>query len=300
MKYRILGKTGLETSVIGMGTDQFYGEWGQNFSQIIIDKIIDKAHNLGINFIDTAECYGDHLSESFVGNAIKKREDWIIATKFGHKYHGFQKQRTTHFDVKGIEEQLENSLKALKTDYIDFYQFHSPTNEEFFNEDVWAFLEKKISEGKIRHIGIALIASAVNDDDMFQLNQAESAKVDMLQIVYNRINKKAEEKVLPFCQKNNFGVLARIPLARGHLTGKYNPDVNFPSNDRRSFENKEQTIKQLEFVQTLKEKEVPPNVNMAQWALSWCLQNPTISAVIPGMKNIEQVELNAKAADLDF
>ena len=71
MKYRILGKTGLETSVIGMGTDQFYGEWGQNFSQIVIDKIIDKAHSLGINFIDTAECYGDHLSESFVGNAIK-------------------------------------------------------------------------------------------------------------------------------------------------------------------------------------------------------------------------------------
>jgi myo-inositol catabolism protein IolS len=300
MKYRVLGKTGLETSVIGMGTDQFYGEWGQNFSQPVIDKIIDKAHELGINFIDTAECYGDHLSESFVGNAIKKREDWIIATKFGHKYHGFQKQRTTHFNVKGIEEQLENSLKALKTDYIDFYQFHSPTNEEFFNEDVWAFLEKKISEGKIRHIGIALIASAVNEDDMFQLNQAESAKVDMFQIVYNRINKKAEEKVLPFCQKNNFGVLARIPLARGHLTGKYTPDATFPSNDRRSFENKEQTIKQLEFVQTLKENEVPPNVNMAQWALSWCLQNSIISAVIPGMKNLEQVELNAKAADLDF
>jgi len=149
MKYRVLGKTGLETSVIGMGTDQFYGEWGQNFSQPVIDKIIDKAHELGINFIDTAECYGDHLSESFVGNAIKKREDWIIATKFGHKYHGFQKQRTTHFNVKGIEEQLENSLKALKTDYIDFYQFHSPTNEEFFNEDVWAFLEKKLVKVKL-------------------------------------------------------------------------------------------------------------------------------------------------------
>lgn len=88
MKYRKLGKTGLNTSVIGLGTDQFYGEWGQDFSQSVIDKIIDKAHKLGINFIDTAECYGDHLSESFVGNAIKNREDWIIATKFGHKYHG--------------------------------------------------------------------------------------------------------------------------------------------------------------------------------------------------------------------
>jgi len=300
MKYRKLGKTGLETSVIGLGTDQFYGEWGQNFSQSSVNKIVEKAHELGINFIDTAECYGDHLSESFIGNAIKKREDWIIATKFGHKYHGFQKQRTTHFTVKGIEKQLENSLKALKTDYVDFYQFHSPTNEEFFNEEVWNFLEQKITEGKIRHIGIALIASVVNDDDMFQLNHADTAKVDMFQIVYNRINKKAEEKVLPFCQQHNFGILARIPLARGHLSGKYDPKTIFPSNDRRSFEDKEQTIKQLEFVQKLKQTEVPLNVNMAQWALSWCLRNPVISAVIPGMKNLEQVEINAKAADLDF
>ncbi len=135
---------------------------------------------------------------------------------------------------------------------------------------------------------------------MFQLNHAEKAKVDMLQIVYNRINKKAEDKVIPFCKNHNFGVLARIPLARGHLSGKYDPSVTFPSNDRRSLENKEQTIKQLQFVQNLKQTEVPLNMNMAQWALAWCLQNPVISAVIPGMKNLEQVELNAQAADLEI
>jgi myo-inositol catabolism protein IolS len=300
MKYRKLGKTGLETSVIGFGTDQFYGEWGETFSQPSVNKIVDKAHELGINFIDTAECYGDHLSEFFIGNAIKKREDWIIATKFGHTYPGFKKPRIPNFTVKAIEEQLENSLKALKTDYIDFYQFHSPTNEEFFNENVWNFLEQKIKEGKIRHIGISLISSVVQNDDMFQLNHAEMANVDMFQIVYNRINKKAEEKILPFCKQHNFGVLARIPLARGHLSGKYAPDVIFPPNDKRSLEDREQTINQLEFVQKLKQTEIPLNVNMAQWALSWCLQNPAISAVIPGMKNLEQVELNAKASDFDF
>jgi myo-inositol catabolism protein IolS len=298
MKYRKLGKTGLETSVIGLGTDQFYGEWGQSFSQTSVNKIIEKSHELGINFIDTAECYGDHVSESFIGNAIKNRDDWIIATKFGHKYHGFQKPLTTHFDVEHIKEHLENSLKSLKTDYVDFYQFHSSTNEEFFNEDIWAFLEDKIQEGKIRHVGIALIAAAVNDDDMFQLHNAQKAKVEMLQIVYNRINRKAEEKILPYCKDHNFGVLARIPLARGHLSGKYNSDVIFPSDDRRSFENKEQTIRQLEFVKKIKESEVPQNMNMAQWALAWCLQNPAISAVIPGVKNLEQVELNAKAGDI--
>lgn len=301
MKYRTLGKTGLKTSIIGLGTDQFYGEWGQEFTQSAVDKIVNKANELGINFIDTGECYGDHLSESLIGNAIhKNREKWIIATKFGHKYHGFQQMRTTHFSPKQIAEQLDDSLKALKTDFLDIYQFHSPTNKEFFNEDVWAFLEKKIQEGKIRHIGIALIASAVDKNDMFQLENAEKAKVEMLQIVYNRINKKAEEKILPFCQKHNLGTVSRIPLARGHLSGKYDLNTTFPSNDRRSFEDKEQTCRQLKFVQELKKTEVPKGINMAQWALAWCLQNPAIAAVIPGIKNVEQVEINAKSADLNL
>ena len=301
MKYRVLGKTGLKTSVVGLGTDQFYGEWGKEFTQSEVNKIIKKANELGINFIDTGECYGDHLSESLIGNAIhKNRKDWIIATKFGHKYNGFQKERTFDFSPMGVIEQLENSLKALKTDYIDIYQFHSSTNEEFNNEELWSVLEKKIQEGKIRHIGISIIASAVNNDDMFQLEHAEKAKVEVIQVVYNRINKKAEEKVLPFCQKHNIGVIARIPLARGHLSGKYDLNVTFPSNDRRSFENKEQTLQQLKFVQELKRTEVPKDMNMAQWALAWCLQNLAIASVIPGCKNVEQVEMNANAAELSM
>ncbi|MDE1725704.1 MAG: aldo/keto reductase [Thaumarchaeota archaeon] len=301
MKYRKLGKTGLEVSVVGLGTDQFYGEWGQEFTQSIIDKIIKKANDLGINLIDTAECYGDHFSESLVGNAIEhNREDWIIATKFGHKYNGFQQERTRQFSPKEVIDQLDKSLKALKTDYVDIYQYHSVTNKEFDNEELWAVLEKKVQEGKIRHLGNALEAPAVNNDDMFQLEHAEKAKVEMIQVVYNRINKKAEEKVLPFCQKHNIGAIARIPLARGHLSGKYDLNVTFPSNDRRSFEDKEQTLRQLKFVQELKRTEVPKDMNMAQWALGWCLQNPTIAAVIPGCKNIEQVEINAKAAELNM
>lgn len=299
MKYRILGKTGLKTSVIGLGTDQFYGEWGKEFTQSEVNDIIGKAKELGINFIDTGECYGDHLSESLIGNAIhKNREDWIIATKFGHKYNGFQKERTFDFSPKGVIEQLEHSLKALKTDYVDIYQFHSATNEEFDQSELWAALEKKIQEGKIRHIGISIIASAVNNDDMFQLECAEKAKIEMIQVVYNRINRKAEDKVLPFCTKHNIGAVARIPLARGHLSGKYDLNVTFPSNDRRSFEDREQTIRQLKIVQDLKRNEVPEGVNMAQWALAWCLRNPDIASVIPGCKNVEQVEMNAKSTEL--
>lgn len=301
MKYRILGKTGLRISVIGLGTDQFYGEWGKEFTQIEVNKIIKKAYEFGINFIDTAECYGDHFSESLIGSAIhKNREEWIIATKFGHKYNGFQQERTFGFSPKDVIEQLDNSLKALKTDYVDIYQFHSAGNEDFDQTDLWAVLEKNVQEGKIRHIGNAIIASAINTDDMFQLEHAEEAKVEMMQVVYNRINRKAEEKALPFCQKHNIGAIARIPLARGHLSGKYNLNVTFPQNDRRSFEDKEQTLRQLKFVEELKRTEVPKDTNMAQWALAWCLQNPAIAAVIPGCKNVEQVEINAKAAELNM
>src|SRR3989338_445567 len=119
MKYRTLGKTGLEVSVIGVGAWQFGGEWGKDFTQAEVDQILGRAKDLGINLIDTAECYGDHLSESLIGDAIQEeREKWIVATKFGHRFHGFM-HRTDHFDAKDVSRQLEGSLAALKTDYVD-------------------------------------------------------------------------------------------------------------------------------------------------------------------------------------
>ena len=119
MKYRKIGKTNLNASVIGIGTDQFSGDWGVKFSKNEVKRILDRANQLGINFLDTAECYGDHLSESLIGNAIKEnRDEWIIATKFGHNYFGKNNQNVD-FSPKGVEVQLEKSLKALKTDHID-------------------------------------------------------------------------------------------------------------------------------------------------------------------------------------
>ena len=136
MKYRKLGGTGLEVSVIGIGADQFSGEWEKQFNQNEVNKILNKARQLGINFLDTAECYGDHLSESFIGNAIKgNREEWIIATKFGHKYKEKNK-REVDFTPEGVLKQLDKSLECLKTDYIDVYQFHSGNNSEFDQKEL--------------------------------------------------------------------------------------------------------------------------------------------------------------------
>src|SRR5215211_2190121 len=136
MKYRRLGKTNLRVSVIGIGTWQFGGEWGKDFSQAEVDAMFDLCRRVGINLIDTAECYGDHLSEQLIGGAIQRdREKWIVATKFGHKFHGHMK-RTDERSPKDAVEQLEASLKALRTDHVDLLQYHSLADHEFENAEL--------------------------------------------------------------------------------------------------------------------------------------------------------------------
>src|SRR5436305_6741633 len=126
MRYRILGSTGLKVSVVGLGTRQFGGEWGPAFSQQQADAILDDAAACGVNLLDTAECYGDHLSERLIGDYLSRhdRSRWLIATKFGHHYRGFQ-DRADDFSIAGVRQQLEGSLRALRIECIDLYQFHS-------------------------------------------------------------------------------------------------------------------------------------------------------------------------------
>ena len=148
MKYRRLGKTNLKVSIIGLGTWQFGGEWGKDFTQPEVDEMFDAARQCGINFIDTAECYGDHTSESFIGSAIAKdRANWIVATKFGHKFHGYM-NRTDERTSADALVQVEASLKALKTDYIDLLQYHSVRFEEFDNDELSAVLDDFVKSGK--------------------------------------------------------------------------------------------------------------------------------------------------------
>ena len=158
MRYRILGSTGLRVSVIGVGTWQFGGEWGRAFSQAEVDAILDKAAELGINLIDTAECYGDHLSERLIGDYLSRhdRSRWIVATKFGHRFNRFL-DRTEDFSAAGVREQLEASLRALRLETIDLYQFHSGSDSELMNEELWTMLAEQKRAGKIRHLGISIL-----------------------------------------------------------------------------------------------------------------------------------------------
>lgn len=295
MKYRTLGKTGLDVSVIGIGTWQFGGEWGIQFTQDEVDAILDKGQELGINLIDTAECYGDHLSESFIGNYIgrRKREDWVIATKFGHHFHE-RFTRTDVFNADDVLKQLDASLKALNTDYVDLYQFHSGPDQVFDNDDLWTMLDKQVQAGKVRHLG----TSIGSNDNLHQTEQSTKVNSQVIQVVYNRLDRKPEERVFPSCEKQNLGVLARVPLASGYLSGKYKPGAVFDNTDVRHRHDPENTRRKLEEVEEIRRNEVPQGVAMAQWALAWCLKNPIVSAVIPGCKNPAQVESNAAASQL--
>lgn len=294
MKYRTLGSTGLRVSVVGVGTWQFGGEWNKTFNPDEVDLMLSRARELGINLIDTAECYGDHLSESLIGQAIEgHRHEWIIATKFGHRFHGYL-NRSEPRRPEDVEAQLERSLRALRTDYIDIYQYHSWGDAQFFDEDVQAVLERAKAAGKVRHLG----NSVGFNGNVRQIEASQRKQIEVIQIIYNRLDRTPEGEVFEHCRRQKLGVLARVPLASGYLSGKYVPGATFPPTDVRSKWKPVDLDAKLAEVQRIAQTEVPPGVPLAQWALAWCLRHPAVTAVIPGCKDVGQVEQNAAAAAL--
>ncbi|MGD0261103.1 MAG: aldo/keto reductase [Verrucomicrobiota bacterium] len=296
MRYRILGLTGLRVSVIGLGTWQFGGEWGHTFSQAEADAILDKAAILGINLIDTAECYGDHLSERLIGDYLSRhdRSRWLVATKFGHHFNRFL-DRTEDFSAADVRQQLEGSLRALRIETIDLYQFHSGSDRQLLNEDLWTMLAEQKRAGRIRHLGISILGKGSEA----QAREARRLGAEALQVIYNRLDRRPEQLYFPHARQHNLGILARVPLASGLLSGKYRSGATFPANDWRSTFEAVKMRRDLAEVERIRQTEVPAGVPMAQWALAWCLKNPQVSTVIPGCRDPAQVASNAAAAELE-
>jgi aryl-alcohol dehydrogenase-like predicted oxidoreductase len=295
MYYRVLGSTGLKVSVIGVGTWQFGGEWGRNYSQADVDAILDAAEACGINLIDTAECYGDHLSESLIGDYLSRRDRsrWIIATKFGHHFKGFL-DRDDLFSATDVLSQLEASLRALRTESIDLYQFHSGTDELFDDQSLWKTLSQQKALGRVRHLGVSILGKGSEH----QAGQARRVGAEVLQVIYNRLDQRPEQLYFSHAERDKLGILARVPLASGLLSGKYSAETKFPSNEVRSTFDAAKLKSDLAQIEQIKSTEVPKGVSMAQWALAWGLKNRLVSAVIPGCKDPAQVRANADAAAL--
>jgi aryl-alcohol dehydrogenase-like predicted oxidoreductase len=295
MRYRLLGETSLNVSVVGVGTWQLGGEWARSYSQGEADTIFDQAASLGINLIDTAECYGDHTAEKLVGDYLARhdRRRWIVATKFGHHFRGFW-DRDDAFSCDDVRRQLDASLRALRVERIDLYQFHSGSDALFENEALWTMLDGEKRAGKISHLGISILGKGSET----QARQARSVGAETLQVVYNRLDRRPEQLYFSHAKRDRLGILARVPLASGLLSGKYRPGTSFPPNDVRAKFDPEKMRNDIAEASRIQKEEVAPGVPMAQWALAWCLSNPLVSAVIPGCKDSAQVTSNAAAAEL--
>lgn len=295
MKYRTLGRTGLRVSVVGLGTWQFGGEWGKSFTQAEVDAILDRAAEADVNLIDTAECYGDHLSERLVGDYLSRheRDRWVVATKFGHRFRGFM-DRTDNFGPKEVREQLIASLRALRTDRIDVYQFHSGSDEAFLSDGLQAVLEDARRAGMVRNLGVSIRGAGSE----VQTREAFGRGYGVLQVVYNRLDLRAESDVFPYARRHGLGILARVPLGSGFLSGKYEVGDKFAADDYRSTLGKEEIVRRIREAERLADEELPLGVSRSRWALAWCLRDPVVAAVIPGAKSPDQVAENASAADL--
>jgi aryl-alcohol dehydrogenase-like predicted oxidoreductase len=295
MKYRTLGRTGLKVSVVGVGTWQLGGEWGKPFTQAEVDAILDRAAEAGINLIDTAECYGDHLAERLIGDYLSRRgrDRWIVATKFGHRFNGFM-DRTDGFTAGDARAQLIASLKALRTDRIDLYQFHSGPDEAFLDDGLRIFLDDARRSGMVRNVGLSIRGAGSE----LQTREAFGRGYGVLQVVYNRIDTRAESAVFPTARRYNLGILARVPLASGLLGGKYEAGERFGPDDFRSTLGQAEINRRIREAEKLVDEERPAGISRARWALAWCLRDPVVTAVIPGAKSPEQVAENASAADL--
>ena len=290
MQYRTLGRTGLRVSDIGFGAMTIGGEiFGATDDQESL-RAVHRALDLGLNFIDTADAYGRGHSEELLAQVLKDRRDEVVlATKGGNQFT--VRQGLRNFDPEYITSALENSLKRLRIDTIDLYQLHNPSPEVMRQGNIFERLDRFKQEGKIRFYGVSLEKTA---DGIVAL---ETGKPDTLQVVYNILHQDPEEALFARAERENIGIIARVPLERGVLTGRFTSQAEFPDKDWRrgafgedALAQVHAAVKKLAF---LVKGDVP---NLAQAALRFTLSHPTVSSVIPGLRTVQQVEDNIAAS----
>ena len=296
MKYRTLGRTGLRVSAIGLGTMVHAGHFGPMKDSESLGAI-DTALDLGVNFIDTSDAYGAGYSETLLGNALKgKRDKVIIATKGGNVMVGPNRGKRI-FEPEYISRVMDESLQRLQTDYIDLYQLHNPTVDVIEQGAVWEVLERAKQAGKIRHYGVSINTMEEG------IAAVKDGRSETIQVEYNLLTQEPAEKIFPLAQHANVGIITRIPLKRGILTGKLTvaDEARFQGEDvrARSFKG-EPFAKDLAKAAQLGFLVHGPVKNLTQAALAFCIAHPAVSIAIPGARNAEQMRENAAGADVEI
>jgi len=294
MQYKTLGRTGLRVSVIGLGTMVHAGHFGPMKDSESLSAI-DAALELGVNFIDTSDAYGAGYSETLLGNTLKRRRDKVIlATKGGNVMVGPDRGKR-NFAAAYIARVLEESLKRLQTDCIDLYQLHNPTVDVIEHGEVWEVLERAKKEGKIRYYGVSI--NTIDEG----IAAVKDGRSDTIQLEYNLLAQEPAEKIFPLAQEANVGIIARIPLRRGVLTGKMTvaDEQRFQGEDVRARSYKgEAFAKELAKADQLRFLVHGPVKSLGQAAIAFCVAHPAVSVTIPGSRNDQQMRENATGADV--
>jgi aryl-alcohol dehydrogenase-like predicted oxidoreductase len=298
MKYRLLGTTGMLVSEIGFGawaiggpTDVFglpvgWGAVNDDESRAAIRRALE----LGIKFFDTSNVYGNGHSEELLGECLTGT-DAFIATKVG--ISRTEKQSIKDFSAKHVREALEASLRRLRRERIDLYQLHNPPPEVWNGDEIFDLFNRFKEEGTIRASGVS--TSTVEEG----IHLIKKRKVDCLQILLNIFQQEPAQKLLGLADENKIGIVARVPLASGLLTGKFAPGHEFARDDnRRNYLNTQRLAEALQNVERLKEITSGMPYTLSQIALGFLLKFSTVSTAIAGAKNPAQVDQNASASEV--
>jgi aryl-alcohol dehydrogenase-like predicted oxidoreductase len=300
MRYRPLGRTGWNVSDISFGAWAIGGSWGRVSNEESL-AALEKAIECGVNFIDTADVYGDGRSERLIAELKKRhKEQIIVATKAGRR---LPKQTVEGYSRQNLSAWVEDSLRNLAVDSLDLLQLHCPPTALYDHSEVFGTLDELVRAGKLRFYGVSV--EKVKE----ALRAIEYPGVQTVQIIFNCFRQRPADEFFSKAKQRKVGILARIPLSSGVLTGKFRSGSTFPDDDHRNFNRHGEsfdvgeTFSGVDFEASLKAVEelrrlLPPGTSMAQFVLRWILMFDAVTCAIPGAKRPEQVAENSSASDL--